>query len=74
MRNENRDVVLQYYYDYFVAYTNIKVAIHWCAIDAIKKGKRSLEDNFTDVEFNMLQRIEEYINIVQDFLLKGTKD
>lgn len=74
LRTENRDIVLKYYYDYLVGYTNIKVAIHWCAIDAVNKGKRALESNFTDEEFNMLQRIEEYIKIVQEFLFKGTKD
>lgn len=64
MRTENRDIVLQYYYDYLVGYTNIKVAIHWCAIDAVKKGNRALDDNFTDEEFKILQRIEEYLKIV----------
>ena len=43
MKPESREIVLRYYYDYFVAFTNIKAAIHWCAIHGVKKLKK-----FTD--------------------------
>ena len=74
MKPESREIVLRYYYDFFVAFTNIKAAIHWCAIDGVRKNRRQLEDNFTDQEFRYLQLIERQLKTVQDFILKGTKD
>lgn len=74
MKPESRDIVLKYYYDYYIAYTNIKAAIHWCAIDGVKKKTRRLEDNFTEEEFRYLQTLQMYLKTVQDFILKGTKD
>ena len=51
---EKRDLILKYYYDYYVCFTNIKAAIHWCAIDQCNKGLRDVEENFTDEEFRNL--------------------
>ena len=74
LKSENRDIILKYYYDYYIAYTNIQSAIQWCALDGIKKGKRQIEDNYTDEEFRYLQAIQMHLKTVRDFILKGTKD
>lgn len=69
-----RDLILSYYYNYYVAFTNIKAAIHWCAIDGVHKHRRLESDHFTDEEFRNLQFIERNLADVNSFLLKGTKD